>query len=395
MRNNVIKVLSDVSAIPEFKDAYPLESPLVGSLRMWLAVSQAQLQVCACVMLGNLARSDDVCRTMVHDFQVQDPLINLLRTSDDTQVLHAATSFLKNLALMPDNKNLIGEAGLIEVLSRLWSMDTAPQIQYAGASLTRQVVSGSFQNIQRLLTSLSSDPDSPAHSRTYLSLLLRLCARSDQPATHIEVARTVTAICRVLNSPNQTASPEEVEALSHRLYSLHHDVARPLVAMIKQKQWPVIRSEGWFAFALMARSKEGAPPVNEAMSNSEILRPLVEVVTGREMGTPGSAEETPPGFTGLNSPSEEQQKTAEMRRIDRENALVLISKLLEHLVSLSMANASRPRLTESMQGDEMVEMRRQVFEDLLQGRELSYSEFGQLAQAETRQEGGPEEEAEE
>ena len=143
MRLTLIESLSEISAIPEFATAYPLESPLIGSLRMWLTVPHTQLQVCACIMLGNLARSDDICRTMVHDFHIHEPLIAILEDGSDPQALHAAIGFLKNLALLAENKAILGNARLLEVLSRLWALETTPHIQFAGATLARQVISGS------------------------------------------------------------------------------------------------------------------------------------------------------------------------------------------------------------------------------------------------------------
>ncbi|KAI9820212.1 MAG: hypothetical protein M1827_005834 [Pycnora praestabilis] len=366
-RSTLIQILSDISALPEFPIAYPLESPLIGSLRLWLSVPQIQLKACACIMLGNLARSDDVCRTMVRDFRVFQPLIIILEESSDSQVLHAATGFLKNLAIMLENKPILGEAGIVVPLSRLWSMETLPQIQYAGASLIRQIVNGSYSNIQHLLASLSSDPDSPAHSKTYLSLLLSLERKSDQTPTKTEVARTVTAICRTLNSSNIDASSEDVKDTQLRLYTLHPDISRPLGVMVSQNTWPVIRSEGWFAFALMARTKEGAAAVNDTMTDLDVFRPLVETVTGRSF-VGGSSEEDA-ALEEPQTPGDESQ--TEMMKRDRENALVLISELLRH------------------KGDEMAIMRREVFEDLLQGRETIQFSYQELISRATGSEDSP------
>ena len=333
LRGILINLVSDLSALPDFQDYYPLDSPLIGSLRIWLTLEPPHLQLCACIMLGNLARSDDVCWTMVHDFEVHRPLVEILRSSDDSQVLHGATGFLKNLALITPNKAALGEAGVVEVLVRLWAMETSPQIQYAGASLARQVVSSSIENIERLLTPLSLDPDSPAHSRTYLSLLLLLCEKSDQQPTKTEVARTVTAICRGLNSPQTSMTADELGRLTDRLYALHPDVAWSITTMTGQKQWPVVRSEGWFALALMARSLEGSGLVNEVMTNPEVLRPLIEVLTGKSMSGQSDRDDIAGRSSPEAIPADEADKRVEMRRMDRENALVLISKLLEHRVS--------------------------------------------------------------
>lgn len=336
MRRGALEVLSDVSALPEFASKYPLDSPLIGSLRMWLSVPQTQLRICACLMLGNLARSDEVCWIMVHEFKVHELLIQILRESDDSQLLHAAVGFLKNLSLMADNKDAIGKAGFFEAVSRLWAMDSLPQMQYSGAGLARQAVSGSYSNIRRLLASLSPDPDSPAHSRTYLSLLLYLCKKTDQTATKIEIARTITAILRVLNSPGPPTSMAEMRETQRRLYSLHPDLARPLKVLACQDQWSVIRSEAWFTFALMAKDKVGAAAVDDVVMDSDVVRVLVEIVTGKRITGGTDSEDTYFERTGQESPAGSpgaQRRLAETKRIDRENALVLISKLLENRVS--------------------------------------------------------------
>lgn len=342
IRSQLVHTLSDLSALPDFAANYPLGSPLISFLRSWLCTTHSHLQVCACIMLGNLSRSDEACKTMVHQFRIHETLVALLRESDDTPVLHSAAGFLKNLALLSDNKAVIGETDVMDVLPRLWTMKTTPHLQHAGASLTRQLVSNSFANIQRLLTSLSLDPDSPAHERTYLSLLVSLSEKSDVISTKIEIARTITAICRTLNSTQPSISSEQIEQTAHRLYALHPDLARPLAVMVSQSRWPVVRSEGWFAFALMARSREGSVAVSDVVYAVDVYQPLVETITGKVFAE-GRSEGTVKGNTvdvgavgeedGPAASGEETNQEKQMRIRDRENALILVSELLKNMVS--------------------------------------------------------------
>lgn len=344
LRSHLVQTLSDLSASPDFAANYPLECPLISFLKTWLSTTHSQLQVCACIMLGNLSRSDEVCKTMVHQFRIHETLVTLLQESDESPVLHSAAGFLKNLALLSGNKAVLGDAGVINTLPRLWTMDVIPQVQHAGASLTRQLVSNSYANVQRLLASLSPDPDSPAHERTYLSLLLSLNEQSDDPSTKIEIARTVTAICRTLNSPQAGSPTKQVEETTHRLYALHQDIARPLAAMVAQSRWPVVRSEGWFAFALMARSREGSIAVSDVVHAVEVYQPLVETITGKAF-VEGSDERTARAITedvedvggedwaGASEGDTDQEK--QMRSRDRDNALILVSELLKNIVSFT------------------------------------------------------------
>ncbi|KAI9833159.1 MAG: hypothetical protein M1819_003781 [Sarea resinae] len=362
MRGNLIEALSEVSALDEFAKAYPLDSRLIGSLRLWLSVPQAQLKVCACIMLGNLARSDEVCREMVQLYKVHVPLTSNIRESSEGSVMHAAAGFLKNLSLLQENKATLADAGLIEACSRLWKMDTNPQIQYAGASLARQLISKSYDAIQHLLVSLSQDPDSPAYSRTYLSLLLSLFETSDQTPTKTEVARTIAAICRVLNSTNDSGTArEQLEETNHRLYSLHPNVGHPISVMVCQDKWPIVRSEGWFAYALMARTEEGASVVNECLRSTLVLSSLLKTVSRTASTTNDDTERvpSPPDQPAPNQPAN-IDATVDMQEKDVENILVLVSELSKWL------------------GERMGPARRQFFDDILRKGKSFAGSFSEL-----------------
>ncbi|RDW71776.1 hypothetical protein BP5796_07810 [Coleophoma crateriformis] len=382
MRSGLNQVLSDVSALPEFAAAVPVISPFASSLRRWLSSPQLQLQVCACIMLGNIARSDAACEEFVHTCQVHKPLITVLENTSDSQLLHATLGFLKNLALPAKNKEALGEAGLMEALPRLWAMDTLQQIQYSSISLARVLVTGCFDNIRRVAQRLSDDPDSPANMRSHMSLLIALFNRTDVEPIKMEITRMFAAICRVVNT-FQGRTPEQMEKIRKKFFLMHPDIGRPLSFMVSQSKWPIVRSEGWFVFALMARYPEGAECISDIMQDVHIFQPLVELLTGRSIvdgspissptqtsqspdsGTGAAAGTSPdPGIqdllSGLSPESvQPQAQAAEISRVDRENALVLVSELLKN------------------RGSEMAVMRRTLFEDLLKGGGelvLSYKE---------------------
>lgn len=358
VRNSLIRALSDVSANPEFGVKYPVDSDLVKSLIHWLSASRSQFQICSCIMLGNHARSDVVCHSMVHDLRIHETLASIVRDSSDIQVLHAALGFLRNLALPLGNKSLLGQAEIIETISRFWSMDFGPQLQYSAVSLIRQLLNSSFVNVQRLLVSLSADPDSPAHDKTYLSILLSLFEKTDPGPTRVEIARTIAAIWRCVNSSNPSIDPIILGDLVHRLHSKHANIARPLAMMVTQSQWPVIRSEGWFALALMARSKEGSAAVNVILQQVEVFGALVETVTGHSIcsaptaGTEPISIEAPTNAARTSSTDSEpsnavaaaaaeatgrssySSSTSTIAARNRENALILINELLRHSVRI-------------------------------------------------------------
>lgn len=310
LRLKINQALADVSALPQFMEVYPLDSSLSRTLRSWLEVPEDQLQICACVMLGNLARSDEVCQTMVQSLEIHKTLISILKSNARGAVLHAALGFLKNLAIAGDNKSYLGDADIIPAVSRLWEFDTVPQVQFAAASLTRQLISSSLRNISRLLEPLSPDPDSPAHMRTYLSLLLSLSRKTDSTPIKTEIGRAVASICRMINSRTREES-NETNTLFERLYSLHEDIARPIGAMITQTQWPVVRSEGWFALALMASSKQGSLAVVDCLENMDVYKLLQDSLSA--------------------DVSESADDNERLRRSkDRDNTIILVREMLKN-----------------------------------------------------------------
>ena len=350
MRNSLIETLSDISALPEFSARYAdLNSPLIGTLVEWLSAPRVQLQLCSCIMLGNLARSDEMCKSMVFRLQIHTILISALKKSSDTQVLHSVLSFLRNLGLAAETKQAIGEADAIGTVARLWSSDTLPQIAHAAASFTRQVINGSLPNVHRLLAPLSPDPDSPAHARTYLSLLLSLFDKSDDFTIKMEVARTVAAILRCTHSADSSSFGELKDGIEQRLYSLHPNLGQPLINMITQTQWPIIRSEGWFALALMARSKKGSTALDAILNRVELFGALEQTIRGQsslvgagshigdsavDSEATRSANYTDPG------PRLEQEE--DMRLKDRENAMVLVHELIRNRVGLQFSDLLIP-----------------------------------------------------
>ncbi|KAJ5180737.1 hypothetical protein N7492_003947 [Penicillium capsulatum] len=307
-RLKINQALGEVSASPLFAESYPLDSPLSQTLKTWIVASEDQLQICACIMLGNLARSDEVCQAMVKDLKIHEELISVLNSDARGAVLHSALGFLKNLAIAGDNRLSLGEAGIIPAVSRLWAFESVPQVQFSAASIARQVIISSMDNISRLLEPLPEGPDSPAQPRTYLSLLLTLFEKSDSSPIKTEIGRSVASICRTV-SPKARDGDEKATSLLEKLYTLDESVARPLGAMVTQTQWPVVRSEGWFALALMATTTSGCTAVANCLQNEELIEILKKTVA--------PTDET-----------EETDKTQVAK--DRDNIFVLVQELLKN-----------------------------------------------------------------
>jgi hypothetical protein len=315
LRLKLNQALADISAQPQFLEVYPIGSPLLNELQSWLVGPEESLQICACVILGNVARTDAICQLMIEQLSIHRSLIDILETNTRGGVLHAVLGFLKNLAIAQNNREKLGDADIIPAVSQLLTFDSVPQVQLAATSVTRLVITSSVKNISRLLTSLSPDLDSPDHSRTYLSTLISLSSRTDTAPIKTEIGRTVSSICRTLAS--QARGTESVDegatALLDRLFDLHEDVARPIGAMITQTEWPVVRSEGWFALALMASKTKGAVAVADCLSDTDVY---AQVEKSFELG------------------NDESNAQLQVKK-DRDNLVVMVKEILGNNVGLS------------------------------------------------------------
>jgi hypothetical protein len=369
MRKTLITALADVSALPEFSRKHSgLDTPLMASLLKWLPATRPQLQLCACIMIGNLALADRVCIDMVSKHEIHRTLLHILDTSSDSQLLHSALGFLRNVAIPAQNKGPLGAAGAIESASRFLTTNSLPQLlqatlTQASTALTRQVIINTLPNISHILRPLSPDENSPAYSKTHLTLLLDTYHRLEEPAIKVEIMRIVAAILRCIYSTPPSKSQDQ---LLERLFSLHPGLATPLGDTVSDSRWPIIRSEGWFAMALMARTSSGA-----ALLVSELQKPKVyvalqqticvqSVIMPVEAATPISPA-TPMDISAAPTPTA-SGVAGVVNNKDVENAMVLVSELLKHdgLLGEGVEDGA-----EEMDIGERVVLRRAALEEML------------------------------
>jgi hypothetical protein len=355
LRVSLLSTLANISGNDSFATAYSLSDDVPQSLLAWVRGNNPSLQSAACLALGNLSRSDSASISLVEKYKAHEPLIRLLSNSavTDTQLLHAACSFLKNLAVASSNKARLGELLLPQCVPRIYSLDTLPLIQFAAVSLTRLLLLGCPLNVRQICappTAGSSD-DSASHE-TSANGIISLFGRSDAEPTKLEAARCVAGICRVLQSSPVSevlqglGSADQTDQDKRSAFYREHQVETPLRFLITQEKWPSLRSEAWFVFALMSRSKDGAGVVASVLNDRTAEAVLVGTITGQKPGdkddaaTDGEPQESQQSITDLTSAASELQlepqqvdpkQLESIAKVDRENALILCTKLMENL----------------------------------------------------------------
>ncbi|MCJ1243315.1 hypothetical protein MMC30_000512 [Trapelia coarctata] len=345
MREGLVTVLADISCLPEFATKYgSLDSSVANTLVRWLRSQHTELQTCSCIMLGNIAQSESTCRLMVHQ-HLYMILFNLIKTSSHTSVLFAALGFLGNLASLAEAKGPMRQMGIIPEMARFWK---AGPLALVSIKLTWRVMKGSMDNVSRLLAPLSGGEEGPVNElegayghasnlaatgmpsfaefndpvKTHLSLLLSAFEQFDNSELKLEVGYLVHTMLWTIHSSAAAISPGSKEALLMAMYRRHPNIAKPLGLMVQNGN-PEIRSKGWFAMALMARTIEGAVSL-EFLLSGETLAALRAAIGGQS--TTAEAEPPASGEARLGADQEAEMKM----NICRDNATVMVHEILKN-----------------------------------------------------------------
>lgn len=370
MRRGLVTVLADIGYLPEFVTKYGrLDSPVIDTLLSWLPTQHEELQTCSCIMLGNMAQSRSTCRVMADRHRLHIILLNVVKTSYHHSVLFPALGFLANLVWLPDVKEVLGDRGVISEVARFW---TAPPLDQVSVRLTRRVLKESMNNVSRLLSPWLGPEGTPGndlpevnshtfdhasipatendHEKTYLSLLLSAFDESDSSGLKFEVANIVHAIFWTIYNSGVATSPDFIKDLLFRIYGHHPNVANPLGLMVQNGN-PEIRSRGWFAMALMARTNEGAVGLGFLLTDKEVFEALQATVRGRptSLHTQATLATTESGPDAADSASSEAglrvESDAMMKLgICRDNAMVMVHEVLKNEVGYPFNHHVSPDL---------------------------------------------------
>ncbi|KAF9998350.1 hypothetical protein BGZ80_000351 [Entomortierella chlamydospora] len=290
----VSTTLADANMVPVFNDKEIMDRFLA-----WLQLSDREdLQTCAALCIGNVARSDQHCVKLVHEYHAVEPLIHVVRKATDLKASHAATGVLRNLALPEKNREILGDAGVIQACSPLLKKDNALPLQANIVGILKRL-SLSSSNTVRIISgrepfeTLSSTSDGEGELETPLSTLVELIGRTDDFALKSEGTRTLCNMIKVTwgNESMRGFDAASVTALQQTLNK--PDVALQIVAMTRNPKYVVLQNEGVIALTLLVTSPAQAEKnaVLEALvAVAADPQPVAEATSTEE----GESQEQPP-----------------------------------------------------------------------------------------------------
>lgn len=277
-KNQLVESVGEAAAADNFLNTFPFTSPVMQRVKDMLQVQEKkeELAIAACMILGNVGRSDAVCSAMMAKHSLHIPVMSVISTTLESyarsvaairsrvsnkygdpasiagtgamsiSTLHAGLGVLKNLALPSINKPKLGSAGVFPLLQKLLELDgvASGQIYYSTISLIRILINLCPENVERLFIG------SPM---ILLEKILERGMKSDAEAPlKVEAMRTVVGIIR-------TGYKFAREDLVQKMIDTQGEekIAEVLWGMVAQGQYASVRSEGLFALALMGSENEG------------------------------------------------------------------------------------------------------------------------------------------
>jgi hypothetical protein len=308
--SQLINSISSLSATDAFAQNFDVRSPVIERLRakMKYPTDKSPSAVCACVMLGNLAMSDEVCIDMVSIMELHLPLRDMLLFDSHSALLYAALGFLRHLAFPEANRGLLGDAGVIEACHGfVTGKGEDPAVRGEIAALVGKLVTNCPKNIQRVvyarLNEGSSEPselpgkeEKEGDASTCLEDLVKhsLLPGKPLPSTSmknmvIETGRTIVSILRFLGRAN-TDTTLDPNAIRARMFECP-DIAKPLTKLVRQRFYADARSEGLLGLGLMAQSSEGAARViGEVKEDAGLLEAIKEFAEGKDGSSEGPGQ---------------------------------------------------------------------------------------------------------
>jgi len=282
--------------------------------------------VCSCVMLGNLAMSDEVCIDMVQMMGLHVALIAILQYGQPVQfaLLYAAAGFMRHLAFPEANRAILADAGLIQACCRLLTLDDS-SVRGEAAAILCKLVTNNLHNIEKVVydkfePEIGPERPQKPSSTTILTHIIQeaLAPSKPLPSTTmknpmIELGRSIVAMLRYLGRSN---AEKDVHPVRHDIFQIGK-IARPVARLIRQRFYADARSEGLLGLGLLAQVPDGAAHVmEEIQEDTGLLDVIRDFVNGKD----GGIEQT--GSTGGR---------------DYQNAIVLLQALQNNAGSVMSA----------------------------------------------------------
>lgn len=308
------QILASFALRARFAECYSAFSIEMRTLIEWVSAPFPQIQICALMVLGNLAYTSHSRRVdLIQRSDLPHRLAGAIASTLDDQVLSSAFDVIQNVSTVDSNRKILGKNTVIEALSCCWSEELSVQTRYKAFHHTRQLLRGSLFNVHRFLALPAVISDSHGRVGSLMKRLLWRFETTNDLVTRVEIGRTAAEIWRTIHAHcsqlginlNEISPPEitqynQVTTLEETLNSIHRaspedptppmikeslcltfealpNVTKPILTLIKSDN-PSLVTEGWFVMSLMSRGREALHAVFRTLCQDNTWQLLTHVL---------------------------------------------------------------------------------------------------------------------
>lgn len=277
---------------------YLYTTPLIKYIEDWLDSDDLDLLTTGVLALGNFARTDSHCISMV-DTRVAHKLLAILArnnaTSDDMRLQHALLSTLRNLVIPKPNKAAVVEAGLVQTILPMLQIHQPPVVFKLLGTL-RMTVDGQEKLALELLQNgpliaqlvhWSRASEFASVTGESLRLMAWLIKHAYFRSRHTDVPAAATAAAAAAPAAPAATSPA-VDDSSLRAFVRTNGAVECMVGMLTS-QHLVMQNEALIALSILSSvigstqsnaSADGAPlSLDAVLEQSELGARLAEFIT--------------------------------------------------------------------------------------------------------------------
>ncbi|CAO3625455.1 unnamed protein product [Cunninghamella blakesleeana] len=186
----------------------------------------------AIYIIGNLARTDEHCIDLVKTHHLETLLLDLFQTTENALFQSALLGCWKHISLPVENKEVVGNTGVIELISPLLdsSKDMLKRNQYLVIVILKLLCTNNIDNTKRVLATKENDKSS------ILNYILDFLHRVDDVAAKSEATRVLIQLIKsVWSQPMQ---------LNLRQQLVQNSVVGSIIELIRTSTFPILKNEG-------------------------------------------------------------------------------------------------------------------------------------------------------
>ena len=259
-RKSLIEAFGELALMPN--EVKNIESD-ISTIVTWLAASEPQVLICACLVLGNLIYSHNhITHELMSRHKMGSLLAECIKNTRDQEVLSSAFDLLQNLAVDPIVREQLGEQGILHALAHCWSFQTAgAQVSAKALNHTRQLLRGCLPNVHVFL-----QKEADVTKGFLVDELLLASTRTKDPISSMEMSRIIAEIWRCVckgqqegaNNDGQLQLANLVGEELQRLLQRKGNHILELVYQLASSDNESLTSEAWLVMALISFTDEGA-----------------------------------------------------------------------------------------------------------------------------------------